>query len=451
MWKFSNLLLKIIFILLLVSVWIFPQKKELNNPMPEFYRDNIDKPLKIDISPVNIKPVQDIHLSASHPGEYNGGYFFRYLNSMKNSRLLSEFKPDKIWEIKWQSPLDSNLYPWFLLTANDHIIVQNESGWQMFNTNGKLITSSARMDGNLSIDFKNNLFYQNDFSGFLAANNLTTGQTEFFVYPYFGKGYERSNIWYNENKFLTVGYELPVMTHKAPPKEPDITLFEVIDVQDKSLIDSDKILNSAQQVQKLILKAKDVKIASSGGLIVAASDNFISVIDQNLNVKKIFHGEFIPEEISLDEQLNIYLTVKVNDEKNDSFKFDFWVLNQNGEVINETELPVQDENSEFYPPILGFDGNTFILMENRLVSIDPAGGIKWDSLLAGSSPGASITENGYLLTSEGDLLCAFNKTGERNFIFQFESEELYTPPILTPDNEIYVATKNFLYCLTPKN
>ena len=449
MWKYLNSFHKLFFIFWFIQGCVTPQKKESDNLMPEFYRDDIKKTLDVDTLVTEIKASKNINLLQSEPEKYSGGYFFRYLSPGKNSRLLSEYKTKNIWEVKWRAELDPTLFPWFLLFGDDRIIVQNESGWQMFDTSGKFIMSSSKSDGNLSIDIKNKLFYQNDFTGFLAANNLVTGENEFFIYPYFGQGYDRNLIWYNEHKFLCIGYEIPVMTHKSTPKEPDITLFEILDVRDKSMIDSDKILNSAQQVQKLILKATNVKTAFAGDNIIAVSDDFISVIDINLNIKKLFHGKFVPVELSIDEQLNISLIVRIDNEDG-TFKFFLWLINKNGELINDTELPVENKNQEFCPPVPDFNLNTFIITGNRLFFIDSKGEIKWERFLADISPGASVSTNGYLLTSEGNYLNAFDINGERNFIFNFESEKLYSPPLLTPQNEIYVATKNSLYCLKIK-
>jgi hypothetical protein len=449
MWKYLNSFHKGFFVLFLLPGCITPQRKESDNSMPEFYRDDITKPLQIDVTKVDIKPVKEKSYSALEPEEYPGGYFFRYLNAEKNSRLLSEFKPNKIWEVKWQSQLDSNLFPWFLLLANDRIVVQNQSGWQLFDTNGKMISSSGRTDGNLSIDHKNSLFYQNEFSGFLQANNLNSGNTEFLVYPYFGKGYERSVLWFSDTKFLSIGNELMVMTHKSSSKEPDITLFEVTDVTDKSEIDPDKILNSSQQFQKLIMKAKNIKTAVSKETIVAASDNFISIIDIKLDVKKIFQGKFIPLELSLDGQLNVYLIVKVAEENN-SVKFYLWMMNLNGELLRQTELPLKNDNYEFYPPVVGTDLSTFIITGNKIFSVNPEGVLISVNNLTDNCPGGSIALNGYILVPEGNILTAMESDGHRNFIYKFEEEQLFTPPILTPQNEIYIASKNFLYCLQIK-
>lgn len=450
MWKYLNSFRKIFYIFWLISGFITPQKKESDNFMPEFYRDNITNPLEVDNLLVEIGYAKDVSLPKDDIEEYNGGYFFRYMNSEKNSRLLSDFKPNKIWEVKWRAALDSTLFPWFILLGNDRIIVQNESGWQLFDSDGKYIASSSRANGNVSIDIINGIFYQNEFSGFLAANNLSTGNPEYFVYPYFGQGYDRNIVWYNEFKFMCIGYEIPQMTHKSSPKDPDITLFEILDVRDKSMIDSDKILNSANQIQKLILKAENIKTAVSEGEIIAASENFISVIDNKLNVKKIFQGNFIPLEVSLDKQFNIYLIVKVMNDDN-SNKFFFWLINQNGKMIYESEIPMEESNPEFYPPVVDYNLNIFIIAENKLFSIDSKGVIIWNKHLSGTSPGAVVSANGYLLTSEGNMLSAFDGNGDRNFIFQFESEDLFSPPLLTPQNEILVATKEYLYCLKIKD
>ena len=79
------------------------------------------------MSLVEIETVRVLN-SKSSPEPYLGGYFFRYSNSAKNSRLLSEFKPNKIWEIKWQAALEPGLYPCNIYYRDERIIVQKESG-----------------------------------------------------------------------------------------------------------------------------------------------------------------------------------------------------------------------------------------------------------------------------------------------------------------------------------
>ena len=68
-----------------------------------------------------------------------------------------------------------------------------------------------------------------------------------------------------------------------------------------------------------------------------------------------------------------------------------------------------------------------------------------------NSPGANISSNNFLLTPEGDLLFAIDENGNRNFIYKFEKEKLCTPPLITPESELFIATKNYLYCLKPQN
>jgi hypothetical protein len=82
--------------------------------------------------------------------------------------------------------------------------------------------------------------------------------------------------------------------------------------------------------------------------------------------------------------------------------------------------------------------------------VNPEGVLISVNNLTDNCPGGSIALNGYILVPEGNILTAMESDGHRNFIYKFEEEQLFTPPILTPQNEIYIASKNFLYCLQIK-
>ena len=300
MQKYLNLIHKLWLILFILQISLIAQEKKQNTFMPKFYRDDITKPIKIDTSPVEIISERNSDFQDAKPEDYNGGYFYRYINSAKNSRLNSDFPVNKIWEIKWKAELKNTSSPLNLLLFSDRILVQDEEGWQLFDLTGKSIKTGIKSEGNISIDQKQKLFAVNDFSGYLSLNDLETGDKKFLIYPFMGKGYDRSVIFWNKDDFTSVGYSIPTMTHKTSNVKPDITLFETIDFSDQTELDEDKILYSAVQKNKLICQSLPVKTASQNNEIVIATENNIFVVDEKLNIKSIYTGcSYL--EISLDE------------------------------------------------------------------------------------------------------------------------------------------------------
>lgn len=450
MQKYLNFNHKTWLILFIFSIVLFAQEKKQNLFMPKFYRDDIRKPITINITPAEITPDRDYIFSNVKPDKYSGGYFYRYINPAKNSRLNSDFPVNKIWEVRWKAELKKNAFPWYLLIYDDRLIVQNEDGWQLFDQNGKLIKNGIKDEGNISIDQKQGLFFRNDFSGYLSLNDLETGDRKFLIYPFMGKGYDRSILYCDKNNFTSIGFSIPTMTHKRADTTPDITLLETIDMNNQSDIDSDKILYSAFQKNKLICQANPVKVASLNNEIVLATEDNLIYIDKELNIKSIFTDRFIPLQISLDESMNVYMISEIKQENMQDLYY-LKVISPAGKLIYETKL-FNAGNNFYYPPIIGYNHFVSILnADNTMTEINIKGKTLWHIYLNENSPGANITANNFLLTSEGNILSAIDQESNRKFIFEFKNETLCTPPILTTENKIYVASKNFLFCLIPKN
>ena len=171
-----------------------------------FYHDNLDSPLTLNITPVQIKQTgSKISFKDFNFSEEQKNYLTRYINPERNSRMNSVLPPNHAWKIKWRSKIDSSAIPWYLLIKNDRLIVQNESGWQLFDLSGNLINSGIKAMGDIIISKSDKSFYINDPSGYIQNVDLDSGKRKFYVYPYLGKGFKRSVIYTNGNKIIDSG------------------------------------------------------------------------------------------------------------------------------------------------------------------------------------------------------------------------------------------------------
>ena len=448
-----SLLFKSGFLLILILAAPSCSKSQIKNSGQkmsiDFYRTDLSSPISIEPKIYKIKASgETVEIPDALIEEYDGGYHYRFLNLQNNSRLKSSFSKTALWKIKWKTEIDSSLIPWYVLTNNDRIVIQNENGWELFDESGKKISSGPRSDGNIGIDKINNIFYENTFNGLLHARQLSTGKNQFQIYPYFGKGYERTVLSASEKNILVHGFELPVMTHDSPIRPAEYSILETIDLGSLKEIDEDGMLSSAFQKQVLVCRSSKPLIATVGEKVVFAVPDHIFFMDEKLEVSTDLQENFIPVSLSLDELMNIYVVVKILKENNEE-KIALWVISKEGNLISNTELKDLKE-TVIVPPVIGFDHTVYIILNQRIIAVNSSGKIIWDKMMAGVVGGAAITPDNRLLVAEGNLLTSIDKAGERNFIYDFENESLLTQPLVNEKGEIIIASNNFLYCIEPK-
>jgi len=432
---------------LFIAININCQKIETNKQDMNtiFYRDDLNNPLELNIKSVNIKSIKNEKSIRDYlPGENQKNYLTHYLNTERNSRLNSPLPNADLWEIKWKSDLNSSAIPWFLLFNNERIIIQNESGWQLFDTSGKNIANGIKADGDIFIDESEDIFYINDPSGFIDGIDLTTGERKFYIYPYMGKGFDRSVIFSDGNRIINSAFELPVMTHDSPIKTPEVNILETIVTGKSRETDADGVLKSAASKENLICKSGKLIKALHDSTIIIAVPNHIYFINADLQITNDFVENFIPLEMSIDEEMRIYLLVEIQVEEN--LKNKLWIIDSTGNLLSETEIPPIPKNY-LAPPAIDYKHNIYIRYEEKILAIDPNGSILWEEHIQKPLAGIAATKD-YLLTAEGNILTAFDYKGERRFFYNFD-DELATAALLV-DDQIFVATKKHLYCLTPK-
>ena len=334
---------------------------------PILYHDNFETPVAVKDNSLKIKTAGNkIFFEDFSYKEEPKNYLTRYLTPERNSRLESELPINDLWELKWKADIDSSAIPWFLLIKNDRIIIQNESGWQLFDTSGKLINSGIRSEGEIKINQSKDIFYVNDPSGFIQAINLSTGKREYYFYPYLGKGFDRSVIFTNGNKIVNLGFELPVMTHNSPIKIPEMNILEEIKIESSPEIDEDGVLKSSTDNNNLLIKSGKVIFALHDSTIVIAISNQIYFLNPDLDVIKELTGNFIPLAMSLDEEMRIYLLADIEIENR--LQTEFWIVDPEGNLICSTEIP-SIESNYLTPPAIDNTHTVYIPYENKIIAV----------------------------------------------------------------------------------
>jgi len=410
-----------------------------------FYINDIENPVTLEINSIEIKSAgSKLSLREYIPESGNEGYRFRFLNSERNSRLNSSLPHADLWEVKWSSPINTSQIPWYLLMKNDRILLQAEASWHLFNINGSKTAEGVKDHGEITISKSEEVFYVNDPSGFLQCIDLLTGKRKFYVYPFLGKGFERSVIFTNGTKIINKAFELPVMTHNSPLAMPNLNILEILNLGASRETDSDGILKSLPSAENLMLKAGKIISAVHGTTIVAAVTNSIYIIDDKLHVSKELTGKFIPIEMSLDEEMRIYLLVSVQTE--DEWNTEYWLLDTDGNLYARTKIPLIHHNY-IAPPAIDDLHNAYIMNEHKITAVRPSGDMLWEEYIRKPLGGVSAGRD-YLLVCEGNLLTSINHKGIRKLVYNF-NEDLAAPALLH-NNEIFVVTRTNLFCLKPK-
>jgi outer membrane protein assembly factor BamB len=131
-------------------------------------------------------------------------------------------------------------------------------------------------------------------------------------------------------------------------------------------------------------------------------------------------------------------------------RLNLWLVNSDGEKAYAVELPKEVGNI-YYPPIIGYDHRVYLLSDKRLMAFNSRGDFIWEYKTQSEIAGAVITADNQLLLTIGSELGAFEANGRYKMLYEFEGESLQTPPTLTSNSELLVASRSNFYCLTLRN
>ena len=113
----------------------------------------------------------------------------------------------------------------------------------------------------------------------------------------------------------------------------------------------------------------------------------------------------------------------------------------------EMELPTAFSPTAT-PPIIGYNDNIYLLEANKILAINTEGKIIWQSDLEKKISGAVMTANDQLLVSAENELLAFDTKGNKRVVFTLSDDTISAAPILKANDELILAGKKSLYCLT---
>lgn len=388
-----------------------------------------------DFPAIGIHPAaRPAAVATAAPGPH-ASYHQAFANGQLNSRVGARL-PAGDWAVEWSAPLDPQLTPAFVLEDGDRIVVRSAM-WALFDRAGASLGSGQAAGPPVVLDAAQNLFYSILPSGYFSAAHLSDGQPAYMFLPSFGDTFSRVYLARRGSRILVVGEERALDPHGE--RQPWRSLVEINDVGDPVRTSAGGRVTGSQPVGSLEIPSPHVVAASAGDTIVAAAPGEIYVTNWKLEGRAVLEGSFEPRAMSLDEAGRIYLIVESGD------KTSLWLLTADGERVYSYEFP-PGSSAGLRPPMVGYDHTVYAIAGRFLYAIGPDGKLNWSREAKARLSGAVVSGDDQLLTSEGSQVVAWNQAGERRVVHSFD-EELTTPPVLTADGRLLVASRRALYSL----
>lgn len=365
-----------------------------------------------------------------------------FINAQSNSRLITEL-PQGNWETDPDTnpELDPKLYPSFIMGANQRILVEGMSSWQIFNEQLNPVSNGVRGDSGIVLDPSTNLLFYVDLSGLIKAHSLKTGDVAFKLELCMGDEYARTFMVPNDTSILVVAVE-QVMDEESPP--PETSTIEIYTWGDLSKIGKGEKLSSSHISADLVAETTQLFAAMYNNTLVLASDNSLYHIDTNLKadtnfmIQKEFVGDFIPLALSVDEVGTMYvLNYNMSGKAISS-------ISPEGKLRFMRFLPLEVSDMG-YPPLVCYDHRVIIQAAGKLYAFDQFGRDLWEWSAPGKLGGVVITSDDLVLVSADDQVGTIDKHGEYSTLLTLPDGPVTTPPLLTEQGDILIATNRKLY------
>lgn len=376
-----------------------------------------------------------------------------HANEQLNGRLPFYLGPD-VLAPAWAARLDPDLEAGSVLLTHDRVLVQGLRRWALLDRLGAPIRNAMKAIGDMVLDpVLGGFFYDDD--GSLSGRRLDTGAQAFSVALTFASTVRRTFLSLRDGGLIVAGRRQPFLSEPSPPPPGvalpppappslDFTHLEAQTLGNPLTVD-DGVLTSSRRTREVIRHTgvpEPLHVAASDVGVVIAVKGVIYLGDRNLTLSKALSGDFVPGALSLDELGRIYLVAW------EGARWCLWVLTPNGDRVALVPLP-GDESSAVSPPIVGYDHRAYVIVGDTLSAVSPAGECLWQYRAPNALLCASVTADDQLLVAVGDELLAFDAVGNARLCFSFDGDALRTPPVLTADGEVLVASASTLYCLAP--
>lgn len=400
-----------------------------------FFEIPLEESTKIEIAATPIRPSAAAALpKAAAPAD--AACARPFCNDEWNSRL-GKGVPAVQWPIRWETALNPKFPPSYIAQAGDRILVEGGGQWQLFDRNGKMLSSAAIKSGQSVMDPAHALIYAVDQDGALSAYRFADGRKVFTTSLAYGDTFWRQFLARSGSRLIILGVEQEAFPHRPTP--PNKSVIEVKELADPLRVDPSGQLLSVRDAGNLRAESSKVTMALHAGTLAFAVPDRIYLVDLNLKVGAALEESFEPVVLSLDEAGRVYLIAKRGEQ------LSLWVITPQGQRVLAYDLP-PEFGIPSVPPIVGYDHRIYLTGAGRTLAINPDGKLAWEQPMSGP---AAVTADDQLLVASGSVLVAFDGRGNRRVIRDFQGDVLKTPPITASDGDILVASAQRLYRLTP--
>ncbi|MCF6282925.1 MAG: hypothetical protein L3J28_12090 [Candidatus Polarisedimenticolaceae bacterium] len=416
--------------------------------------DETKKPMKItyetspmdslDLSPT-LTPLkfssQTAKNSVPSSKDFSGNYFSPYGNAQQNSRTVS-INPSHNWHLVWKTEIIEKRTPRFVLQKGGAIAIQ-ATAWQLFSIDGKATYHGIAGPGQLSIDTANHLLYSIDRNGYLTGTRHSDGVRAFRTSLSGGDLAGFPWVHRQGEYLLAAGSEFPKSDFESnAPSSPTISSIDSIYLINQfQVISTGGLLNGI--LKRLMFETETLHVAANneGDKLWVTVPNRLLITNHDLEILNGFSGDFTPLSMSLDEANTAYIIVKTDQSR------ELWRITSEGVVTYRNILMGQPRRFE-KPPAVGIDHTAYIASDDVIQAIDINGQTRWSRPISDTFAGMSISASNKLLISEESSVILIDEAGQSTNLFDTGDEPLTTPPILTENGDILVASGQYLYRLT---
>ncbi len=342
------------------------------------------------------------------------------------------------WVQRFATPLLPDTRAHSVLQHGDAILVQ-ASRWQLFDRDGALRSDGRGGPGPLVISAADETFRWVNHQGSLVAAALSTGDELWAHGLHHGGGALYPFLAVDGDRSVVVSADRFVDPEAEHPPTPTLAV-EVITVGSPVEVSAGGNLRSAASPGALTTASDGDVIGAFGeDVVVVAWRDHLLTLGVDLSVRRVLGGTFEPRALSLGEGGRVYFIARTADGPQ------LWMLNAAGEQVFAVALPDEAADTQV-PPIVSPDHRVFVVTGQRIVAFAPDGEWLWE-FVPGGTPHAAVTADGWLLVAVNQSLGVLDGDGRGVSIYAETRGTFRTPPVLTADGEILIATESSLVCL----
>jgi len=341
------------------------------------------------------------------------------------------------YEVVWKADLAGEPVD-FVLSSVDRVVVEGNrrSGtWFLFDAvTGRRLNQASAGASDLLLDRGRSLIYGNDRDGAVSGYALAGGGLR---WRYLLNDRVRSWRTYlgRRDRYLYVASMSTMIPHALPADEGKVEIHEV---EASERVD-DGYLRSAKRLANKVYKTKNIVAALGETHLVVAVAGRVEVLGPDLKELHVFEGKFLPDHISVDEKGGINLIAS------DDGESALWRLSKDARLLGRAALPA---GPALAPPLVDHEGRAIVVYADKLIAIGATGAVVWEHSFP-EVAGAIVTSDNKILVAAGAGLVTLDRTAQVRSVAKVP-ETLVTPPALTADGHIFVASRDHLFALAAK-